>query len=118
MVKSLLEKTRSFGHTHTGPLSEYGALVAVSALVGVAVGLAAALLHKSIHLTTFLFFGLGGQILSFLGTYYVVVVPVLGALIVQLLTLSSPRVAKRKGVAAVIRAIVRKGGWIDLRTTL
>ncbi len=118
MVESLLQKTRRLGHAHTGPLSEYGALVAISALVGVAVGLAAALLHKAIHVTTFVFFGLGGQLLSSLGSYYVVIVPVVGAVVVQLLTLTSPRVAKRKGVAAVIRAIVRKGGWIDLRTTL
>ncbi len=101
-----------------GEVSEYGSLIAVSVLIGVAVGIAASLFHLAIDGATVFFFEYLRRPLRFLDRYYVIAIPVLGALLVQLLTASSPRTALQKGVAEVVRAIVRRGGRIAARTTI
>jgi CIC family chloride channel protein len=102
----------------SGDFPEYGSLILLSLLAGTAAGLITALFLSGIRTTTRFFFEGLREPLSFLGSYYVVVPPVLGAVLIWLLRITSPRVALEGGLSHVMLSVVRKGGRIKARSTL
>jgi len=65
-----------------------------------------------------LFFDGGGQLLAFLGQYYVVLIPVAGGLLVGPLVYFFAREAKGHGVPEVMEAVAVKGGRIRPRVSV
>lgn len=59
-----------------------------------------------------LFFDGGSQLLSFLGDYYVILIPVAGGLLVGPLIYFFAREAKGHGVPEVMEAVALRGGRI------
>jgi len=87
-------------------------------LVGVISGLGAVAFRWMIENCQALFFDKGGQIFSFLGDYYIIVIPAIGGLIVGLLIYFLAREAKGHGVPEVMEAVALKGGRIRARVSI
>jgi CIC family chloride channel protein len=93
-----------------------GLLLAV--VVGVIAGLGAVVFRWLISSFTTLFFDEGGDILSFLGRYYVIIVPAVGALFFGPLIYFFAREAKGHGVPEVMEAVALEGGRIRPRVSV
>jgi CIC family chloride channel protein len=93
-----------------------GLLLAV--VVGAVAGLGAVAFRWLISSFTTLFFDKGGTLLSFMGHYYVIVVPVIGALLFGPLIYFFAREAKGHGVPEVMEAVALKGGRIRPRVSV
>ncbi len=93
-----------------------GLILAV--MVGIVAGLGAVAFRWLIKNFHSLFFGGGGQLLSFLGDYYVIIIPALGGLLVGALVYFLAREAKGHGVPEVMEAVVLKGGRIRPRVSV
>lgn len=50
--------------------------------------------------------------------FFIILIPVAGALVTSLLTMLYPEIAKEKGVLSVIKAVIIRKGFIPLRETL
>jgi CIC family chloride channel protein len=87
-------------------------------VVGAVSGLGAVAFRWLIDNFTNLFFIRGGEILSFMGDYYVVLVPIAGALIFGPLIYFFAREAKGHGVPEVMEAVALNGGRIRPRVSL
>ena len=87
-------------------------------ITGAAAGLAAVLLHNSIDFFNDLFFKQTANGLFFLGTAAVILLPAIGMLIQAVMIKLSPKTARKKGVAEVIKAVAIRGGYISWKTTL
>lgn len=87
-----------------------GLILAV--LVGLVSGLGAVVFRWLIKSFQSLFFDSGGQLLSFLGQYYVILVPVVGGLLVGALIYFFAREARGHGVPEVMEAVALNGGRI------
>ncbi len=109
LVDSLLLRIRS---------SEIITGLILSVMVGVVAGLGAVAFRWLIRNFHTLFFDLGGQLLSFLGNYYVIIVPAVGGLIVGILVYFLAREAKGHGVPEVMEAVALKGGRIRPRVSV
>ncbi len=92
--------------------SENAVMVTISALVGVGTGVAAALFRWLIAFFQQIAFGGGQTFLSFLGSYYVILIPVVGGLFVGPLVYFFAREAKGHGVPEVMEAVALRGGRI------
>lgn len=92
--------------------SSYSFLVFLAVLVGLAGGFGSLVFYHLIRFFTSLSFERAGEILSFLGPYYVLVPPVLGGLLVGPMIWRWAREAKGHGVPEVMQAVVRRGGRI------
>lgn len=92
--------------------SETAVMVTMSALVGVGTGFGAILFRWLINFFTHLAFGGGETVLTFLGSYYVVLIPAIGGLIIGPLVYFFAREAKGHGVPEVMEAVALKGGRI------
>lgn len=92
--------------------SETAVMVTTSALVGVGAGLAAVLFRWLIAFFNQIGFGGGRTVLSFLGSYYVILIPAIGGLVVGPLVYFFAREAKGHGVPEVMEAVALKGGRI------
>lgn len=92
--------------------SETQTLVILSIIVGIGAGLGAFLFRWLITLFTALFFTTGAKVLSFLGRFYVVLIPAVGGLIYGPLIYFFAKEAKGHGVPEVMYAVSRKGGKI------
>jgi len=98
--------------------SEMIAGLILAAMVGVVAGLGAVAFRWLIKNFQSLFFDGGGQLLSFLGNYYVIIIPALGGLLVGALIYFFAREAKGHGVPEVMEAVALKGGRIRPRVSV
>jgi CIC family chloride channel protein len=93
-----------------------GLILAVA--VGVVSGLGAVAFRWLISNFQSLFFDGGSRALSFLGHYYVIVIPALGGLLVGPLVYFLAREAKGHGVPEVMEAVALRGGRIRPRVSV
>jgi CIC family chloride channel protein len=87
----------------------------VAVLVGVIAGLGAVAFRWLIRTIGDFFFGTGGDLLGFMGDYYVILLPAIGGLFVGLIVYYGAREARGHGVPEVMEAVVAKGGRIRPR---
>jgi CIC family chloride channel protein len=99
-------------------LPEYTSFSFFAILIGMAVGLAAVFFHNAIDFFNDLFFEQTAEGLYFLGTAAVILLPAIGMLIQSAMIKATPEIAKKRGVAEVIKSVALRGGYIPLRTTL
>jgi len=90
----------------------------LSVLIGVVAGLGAVGFRWLINNFQTLFFDSGGNLLSFLGDYYIIIIPAVGGLIVGPLIYFFAREAKGHGVPEVMEAVAMKGGRIRPRVAI
>jgi CIC family chloride channel protein len=81
-------------------------------LVGGVAGLGAVLFRWLISQFQFVFFNKGEQLLSFLGQYYIILIPAIGGLIIGPMIYFLAREAKGHGVPEVMEAVNVEGGRI------
>jgi CIC family chloride channel protein len=98
--------------------SETSFLLVFSITVGVFTGFGAILFRWLINSFRVLFFERGGNLLDFMGAYYVIIVPAAGGLIVGPLIYFFAREAKGHGVPEVMLAVASTGGRIRPRVAL
>lgn len=84
-------------------------------IIGVGAGFGAILFRWMISFFQNIFFNRGQQILSFLGTYYVIIIPAIGGIIVGLLVYFFARETKGHGVPEVMLAVATGGSKIRPR---
>jgi CIC family chloride channel protein len=94
-------------------------LMTLAIIVGLGTGLAAVLFIKAIGLVTHFSFEQGlPQLLAFMGPAWIVVVPILGALISGPMIAFWAMEAKGHGVPEVLTAVIMRGGHIRPRVAL
>ena len=98
--------------------SETTALVVLSIAVGIGAGLGAVAFRWLIASFQIVFFDGGHQLLSFLGRYYVILIPAAGGLLVGLLVYYLASEAKGHGVPEVMLAVTKQGGRIRPRVAI
>ena len=98
--------------------SETSGLIALAIVVGVGAGLGAVAFRWLIAVAQDILFGGSQHLLSFLGRYFVILVPAFGGLFVGLLTYYLAREAKGHGVPEVMMAVLTIGGRIRPRVAL
>ncbi len=95
-ARQLAAELRSaFSHLRT---SEGARGIGLSILIGVCAGLSAVAFWKALNGLHTLFFTDGGRALGFLGSYYVIILPAIGGLIVGLIIHFWAKDAKGEGV--------------------
>jgi len=87
----------------------------IAMVVGVVAGFGAVLFRNLIHWIEDLAFDGGAEVFSFLGEYYIVIIPALGGLLVGPLVYFCAREAKGHGVPEVMIAVAKNGGRIRAR---
>jgi CIC family chloride channel protein len=92
--------------------------IALATLVGIAAGLGAVAFRELISQFHNLFFNGGERVFGSLGTYYVILLPMIGGLFVGLLVHFFAREAKGHGVPEVMAAVAAKGGRIRARVVI
>lgn len=92
--------------------SENAVMVTMAILVGLGGGFGAVLFRWLIGAFQHFFFGTLGEWLSFMGPYYVIVIPALGGLLVGPMVHFLAREAKGHGVPEVLEAVALRGGRI------
>ncbi|MFH1485096.1 MAG: chloride channel protein [Chloroflexota bacterium] len=90
----------------------------LAVIVGILAGLGTVLFKWLLSTLHSLFFENGGQVLSFLGQYYVILLPAAGGLLVGPLIYFLAREAKGIGVPDVLEAVALKGGRIRSRVAV
>ena len=96
--------------------SEFVVGITLGVAVGIGTGLGAVAFRRLIELVHLGFFEDGGRLLSFLGQYYVIILPAIGGLIVGLLLyFTRTTEAKGHGVPEVMEAVAARGGKIRTR---
>ena len=84
-------------------------MVGLAVVIGVLAGSSGVLLHLLLSAFHDLFFGGGARFLSFLGPYYVVLLPTVGGLVVGLMVVFLAQEAKGAGVSDVVLAVLLHG---------
>lgn len=96
--------------------SEFAFGTTLATIVGIAAGLGAIFFRWLIGSFTQLFFGGGADVLSFLGHYYVILIPVIGGLIIgPIIYFTGALETKGHGVPEVMEAVATEGGRIRAR---
>ena len=99
-------------------ISDQTFLIVLAVFVGIGAGFAAIGFRMLISMFNDLFFGNAKNVLSFLGDYYVILVPAVGGLLVGPIIYFFAREAKGHGVPEVMAAVALKGGRIRPRVVL
>jgi len=116
---SVASRARSFkSFVSALKTSETGQGLILAVIVGVVAALGAVAFRWLIESFRSLFFGGGSQALSFLGDYYVIVIPAAGGLLVGPLVYFFAREAKGHGVPEVMEAVAVRGGRIRPRVAV
>lgn len=89
--------------------------VALALIIGICTGLSAVLFRKMITIINSGMFRHGEQMLSCMGSYYIILLPMVGGLIVGPLTYFLSRESKGPGIGEVIAAVAVRGGHIRPR---
>ncbi len=87
-------------------------LVGTALLIGLGAGFGAVIFRWLIDAFTTLSFVTAGSVLSFMGRYYVIIVPAIGGLFVGPMIYFFAREAKGHGVPEVMEAVAMRGGRI------
>ena len=96
--------------------SEFILGTVLSITVGILAGLSTILFHWLINFFRGLFFTNGADILSFMGQYYVIIIPVIGGLIIgALIRITRANETRGHGVPEVMDAVSNTGGRIRAR---
>ncbi len=96
--------------------SEFVAGTTFSIIVGILSGLSAVLFRMLINFFHTVFFVRGGEILGFMGQYYIVIIPAIGGLIIgAIIYFTHTGETKGHGVPEVMAAIINTGGRIRTR---
>lgn len=98
--------------------TELGITIGLAIVVGVVAGLGAVAFRKMISGFQWLFFDGGASLFSFMGDYYVIILPAIGGIFVGLLVYFLAREAKGHGVPEVMAAVATKGGRIRARVSV
>ncbi len=98
--------------------SETSFLLIFSIFVGLFTGFGAIVFRWLINSFKILFFVKSSALLHFMGTYYVIIVPAVGGLVVGLLIYFFAREAKGHGVPEVMLAVASAGGRIRPRVAI
>jgi CIC family chloride channel protein len=98
--------------------SETAFLLLFSIMVGLGTGFGAIAFRWLITSVNIMFFEKGRVLLSFMGPYYVILLPAFGGLIVGLLVQHFAKEAKGHGVPEVMLAVAKEGGRIRPRVVL
>jgi chloride channel protein, CIC family len=101
--------------THYIKNSETVFLLIFANIIGVGSGFGAILFRWLISFFQKLFFDQGHHVLSFMGSYYVIIIPAIGGLIVGILVYFFARETKGHGVPEVMLAVTTEGGKIRPR---
>ena len=99
-------------------MPEYTLFSFYAVVIGAIVGLAVVLFHESIHWVEYLFFEYGTGAFFFLGGAAVILIPVIGLILQSLMIYFFPKIAKKRGVADVIKSVATRGGFIRFKTTV
>lgn len=89
--------------------------IIVAVIVGLLAGLGVVAFRKLIRLFQWIFFKEGANALDFLGDYYVILLPVMGALLLGTIIYFLSREARGEGPPGVMEAIELRGGRIHSR---
>ncbi len=98
--------------------SDTAFLLFFSVLAGLGAGYGAVVFRWLIHRFSWIFFDGGAALLSSLGSWYVVLIPAAGGLIVGLLVYYLAPETKGHGVPEVMYAVDREGGRIRIRVAV
>ncbi len=90
----------------------------LAVIVGIFAGLGAVVFRWLISTFQSFFIDGGGRVLSFMGDYYIILIPVAGGLLVGPLVYYFAREAKGHGVPEVMEAVALRGGRIRPRVAL
>ena len=99
-------------------MSQSSVVLVLGILVGLAAGCGAVAFRWLIDFFTRCFFNYGELVLSFMGHYYTVALPVIGGLIVGPMVYFYAKEAKGHGVPEVMAAMVKHGGRIRPRVAV
>lgn len=102
-------------HPH---IPEGAYLAVISIFVGLTTGLGAVAFIQLLHYCERLFFTSGREVLTFLGNYYVILLPAIGGLIVGPLIYHLAHEVKGGGVPEVMAAMAVQGGRMRKRVAL
>jgi len=97
--------------------SETAFIFIFSILVGLGGGYGAVIFRWMIHWFKELFFTGGAQVFSFLGEYYVIIIPAIGGLIIGVIIYFFAKETKGHGVPEVIQSVALSGGKIRFRVS-
>jgi len=95
--------------------SDTAFLLIFAVLAGVGAGYGAVVFRWLIHLFTHWFFNGGKELFSFMGKYYVVIIPAIGGLLVGFIIYFLAKETKGHGVPEVMLAVDMQGGRIRFR---
>ncbi len=108
---------RSFKPYFDTTLSKYISHVLISIVIGFLAGAGAILFHHILYLTRTFFRPDNFRSKFDIPVYFVILIPITGAVICSLLTWLYPLIAKEKGVISVIKAIIMRKGVIPIKET-
>ncbi len=91
--------------------------IVLAILVGVGAGFGAVIFWKMVEFSSWLFFNRGAKWLSFLGEYYIIVLPAIGGLIAGPIVYFFSREAKGDGIPEVMRSYSVGAGLIRARVS-
>ncbi len=99
-------------------ISKYISHVFISIIIGLLAGGGAIVFHHVLYITRTFFRPDNFRAKYDIPVFFIVLIPVTGAILTSLLTWLYPSIAKEKGVISVIKAIIIRKGFIPLKETL
>lgn len=99
-------------------ISKYISHVFISIIIGLLAGGGAIVFHHVLYITRTFFRPDNFRAKYDIPVFFIILIPVTGAIITSLLTWLYPSIAKEKGVISVIKAIILRKGFIPIKETL